>query len=536
MKNGNISILIVPASLVVINFILFDNVTWRIIHFVRAKYIPMIQNKIMAQMLDYTLSHSHEFYQNRFSGKSTKQITTLVDGITRIITSIAANFLRGLSLLIAAFITAYCVSPIFCIILMSWFLCFSSFSIWMSKKLVVLSDNLAFQESIVVGEVVDTLSNHNTVRIFASKLYENLRMTPFFAKQQRAYTKTYLYSNFISSIQGSLIAVMMSFSTFFLVYFYGKGLVTVGDFVLVFGLSMETGHMMWFIMSEVDDFFKATGGCRQSLMELIVPLEIRDNPSAKTLKCIHGKITFDEVAFHYAGNDTLFQNQSMEIKAGQKVGLVGCSGSGKSTCVNLILRLYEVTRGAILIDGQNIRDVTQDSLRQNIAMIPQDPSLFHRTLMENIRYGKIDATDEEVIQAAKKAHAHEFISRLPQRYDSLVGERGIKLSGGQRQRIAIARAMLKNAPILILDEATSQLDSVTENLIQASLWELMQNKTTIIIAHRLSTLLYMDRILVFDKGKIVEDGTHSALLVQEGLYKKLWDAQVGGFLGDLVYS
>lgn len=238
----------------------------------------------------------------------------------------------------------------------------------------------------------------------------------------------------------------------------------------------------------------------------------------------------------------------------------------------MILRLYDVTDGAILIDGQDIRDVTQDSLRENIAMIPQDPSLFHRSLMENIRYGRIDASDEEVIEAAKKAHAHEFISALPQGYDSLVGERGVKLSGGQRQRIAIARAILKNAPILILDEATSQLDSVTESLIQESLLELMNSpatrhceeqsdaaiheniidwiaspsarndengdarnegsRTTIVIAHRLSTLLHMDRILVFDKGKIIEDGTHSELLAKAGLYKTLWDAQVGGFLGD----
>jgi ATP-binding cassette subfamily B protein len=191
-----------------------------------------------------------------------------------------------------------------------------------------------------------------------------------------------------------------------------------------------------------------------------------------------------------------------------------------------------VTDGQILIDGQDIRDISQDSLRRNIAMIPQDPSLFHRTLMENIRYGRIEVADNDVIQAAKKAHAHEFISKLPQGYESSVGERGVKLSGGQRQRIAIARAILKNAPILILDEATSQLDSVTESNIQESLWELMQDKTTIVIAHRLATLLHMDRILVFDQGKIIEDGSHKELLEKNGLYKTLWEAQVGGFLPD----
>lgn len=228
----------------------------------------------------------------------------------------------------------------------------------------------------------------------------------------------------------------------------------------------------------------------------------------------------------------MFQNKSVTIEAGQKVGLVGYSGSGKSTFVNLILRLYEVVDGQILIDGQNLSEVTQESLRQAIAMIPQDPTLFHRSLMDNIRYGRTKASDEEVISASKKAHADEFISLLPEGYETLVGERGVKLSGGQRQRIAIARAILKNAPILMLDEATSQLDSITESNIQDSLWELMQGKTTLIVAHRLSTLLHMDRILVFDKGHIVEDGTHAELLNRGGLYKTLWDAQVGGFLPD----
>jgi ATP-binding cassette subfamily B protein len=220
------------------------------------------------------------------------------------------------------------------------------------------------------------------------------------------------------------------------------------------------------------------------------------------------------------------------IQPGQKVGLVGYSGSGKSTFVNLILRLFDVTAGRIMIDGQDIRDVTQDSLHHCIAMIPQEPSLFHRSIMNNIKYGCINATFDDVIAAAKKAHAHDFIIELSQGYDMLVGERGIKLSGGQRQRIVIARAILKDAPILILDEATSQLDSVTENQIQESLWDLMQNKTTLVIAHRLSTLLHMDRILVFDQGTIVEDGTHEGLLAKNGLYKQLWEAQIGGFLLD----
>ncbi|MBN8827970.1 MAG: ABC transporter ATP-binding protein [Sphingobacteriia bacterium] len=531
-NNGDTSALILPASLVVINFIIFDNFTWRGVGYMWAKYVPIIQNKIISETMDYALSHSHSFYQNNLSGKIAKQITSLVDGITKIITSCASNFLRGASLLIMGFIAAYFVNPIFSVILITWFIFFAGFSIFMSKKLVSLSDVQAKEESIVVGELVDSLSNHTNVRIFARKVYENSRMVPFFDRQQKAYTATYMYSTILSCIQGGLIAIMMGCSTFFLVHFYGKGLVTIGDFALILGLSMELGHMMWYTMSEVDEFNKAVGRCKQSLISLMIPLEIINKPNATELNCTHGQINFKNVKFHYKGTEPLFENKSIEIRSGQKVGLVGYSGGGKSPFVNLILRFYDVTDGSILIDGEDIREVTQESLRKNIAMIPQDPSLFNRSLMENIRYGRADASDREVIEAAKKANAHEFIENLPDGYNSLVGERGVKLSGGQRQRIAIARAILKNAPILILDEATSQLDSLTENVIQESMWELMQNKTTIVIAHRLSTLLHMDRILVFDKGKIVEDGTHNELLAKSGLYKKLWYAQVGGFLGD----
>jgi ATP-binding cassette subfamily B protein len=532
IHEGNTSILIIPASLVVINFILFDNFTWRGIAYIRCKFVPVIINHIIGESMDHVLGKSPQFFQDNLSGKISKQITTLADGIEKLLSSVATNFLRGSSLLLAAFVASYFVNPIFCFILLTWFMLFAIISIWMSKKLVSLSDAQAKTESIVVGELVDSVSNHASVRIFSRKSYENSRMAPFFMEQRAAYTKTYFYALIMHSIQGSLIAIMMGFSIYFLVSLYGKNLVTIGDFALILGLSMETGHMMWFTMSEVDEFNKAVGRCKQSLNSIMIPLEIEDKPNATSLKCSKGQITFTDVKFHYKGTTPLFQNKTVTIESGQKVGLVGYSGGGKSTFVNLILRLYDVTDGQILIDGQDIRDITQDSLRAAIAMIPQDPTLFHRNLLENIRYGHIDATDEEVIEAAKRAHAHEFIAKLPENYDSLVGERGVKLSGGQRQRIAIARAILKNAPILILDEATSQLDSVTEKYIQESLWQLMQGKTTIVIAHRLSTLLHMDRILVFDQGKIVEDGTHAELLARKGLYKTLWDAQVGGFLSD----
>jgi ATP-binding cassette subfamily B protein len=342
-----------------------------------------------------------------------------------------------------------------------------------------------------------------------------------------------------------------------LIFGYQKGIVSPGDFALVMMTNFNIINTLYQLSHMLRDFIANWSAVDQAIALLETSeMTHSDKPNATALNYTHGQITFDQVKFHYKGTEPLFQNKSIEIKAGQKVGLVGYSGGGKSTFVNLILRLYDVTDGDILIDGQDIRDVTQDSLRASIAMIPQEPSLFHRSLMENIRYGRIDASDQEVVSAAKKDHVHEFISTLSQGYGLLVGERGVKLSGGQRQRIAIARAILKNAPILILDEATIQLDSVTESLIQESLLELMNSpieyhprengdldldfrlrgndknrKTVLVIAHRLSTLLHMDRILVFDKSKIVEDGTHSELLAKAGLYKSLWDAQVGGFLG-----
>ncbi len=307
--DGEVSILIVPASLVVINFIIFDNFTWRGIGYIWAKFVPILQNRIIAQTLDYALSQSHGFYQNSLSGKISKQITNLVDGITRIITVTSANFLRGASLLLMAFIAAYFVNPIFSIILIAWFLFFAGFSIVMSKKLVSLSDMLAEEESSVVGELVDSLSNHNNVRIFSRKSYENLRMIPFFGQQQKAYTRTYLYSTLLACIQGGLIAIMMTFSTIFLVYLYGKGLITVGDFVLILGLSMETGHMMWSTMDQVDEYNKAVGRCKQSLTSLMVPIDIVDKPDAKILMCHSGQIIFNQVKFHYKGTEALFQNK-----------------------------------------------------------------------------------------------------------------------------------------------------------------------------------------------------------------------------------
>ena len=317
----------------------------------------------------------------------------------------------------------------------------------------------------------------------------------------------------------------------FMILYWTQGKISTGEVIQIFNTTWNLIFILWFSGEEMPQFFQSIGIASQALTVMQEPQDVLDLPNATPLAIKQGEIVFENVSFHY-GDKNLFQNKDVHIHGGEKIGLVGYSGSGKSTFVNLILRFYPLEAGKILIDGQDIAYTTLESLRTQIALIPQDPSLFHRTLEENIRYGRVDASKEEVMEAAEKAHCHEFIKKFPEGYDSLVGERGTKLSGGERQRIAIARAMLTAAPILILDEATSALDSVTEKYIQESLENLMQNRTTIVVAHRLSTLAKMDRILVFDHGKIVEEGSHDALLAKGSQYARMWQMQAGGFLPD----
>lgn len=310
------------------------------------------------------------------------------------------------------------------------------------------------------------------------------------------------------------------------------GSVSPGDFALVLTLSISFIMSLEDIRQRMLEFIKAVGNCNQALSFIRTTHEITDSPNALPIRIKNGEIKFDQVTFAYENtNAPLFKNLSVTIHPGEKVGLVGYSGGGKSTFIKLILRLLDVQSGSILIDNQNIKLITKNSLRKQIGTIPQEADLFHRSILENIRFAKPDASDDEVITAAKKARCHEFIMQLPEQYHSLVGERGIKLSGGQKQRISIARAFLKNAPILILDEATSSLDSITEHAIHEALHNVIENKTTIVIAHRLSTLKDMDRIIVFDNGKIVEEGSLTSLLQNnKGHFYKLWQMQAKGFI------
>jgi ATP-binding cassette subfamily B protein len=488
-----------------------------------------IGNELIAELF----TKSYDFYQNNFAGGLSNYVNSSMGAIPTLIRVLLEDYFGYFLALIIALYSLWLVDYKISLLFMSWIISYLTIALFIAPKIKKLSALTSKEASKGMGHIIDILTNILSVKLFSVWDKEKRFINNNFNRWKKLSIRTNRLFINIYSIQ---LVIFFSFQCLSL-YFLFKGVqanrITAGDFVLVFSIASSINGILLGIVYVINHFNESLGNLNQAIKVIYQANEIKDKEGAKQLTINKGNIVFEKLGFSYdQGKSALFSNLSVKILDGQKVGLVGYSGGGKTSFVNLILRLYEISEGSILIDNQDIRDVTQDSLRRAIAMIPQEPVLFHRTLLENIRYGRIEATDEEVIAASKRAYAHEFISKLPENYHTLVGERGIKLSGGQRQRIAIARAILKNAPILILDEATSQLDSVTEEYIQTSLAELMQGKTTIVIAHRLSTLLHMDRILVFDQGKIIQDGTHAELLAQAGLYKTLWDAQVGGFLPD----
>lgn len=379
------------------------------------------------------------------------------------------------------------------------------------------------------GQLTDVTSNIQAVRQYSALSEESKWLGGVQSDRIAKDKKQWLmaeWNHLVNNILTALILISMVVGTYWLL---AMDLVMVGAMVTVMILMYRISGILIDLGDWMNRFIRVYGEVEEGLEEIFVDHEIIDIPNAQELMVEHGEIVWNNVIFEY-GENTVFDDFNLTIKAGQRIGLVGPSGAGKTTFVSLLLRQHDLTDGQILIDGQDIATVTQNSLRRAIAVVPQEPALFHRTIRENIAYGKPDATDEEIIQVAKKAQAHEFIKDLPEGYDTMVGERGVKLSGGQKQRVAIARAMLKNAPILILDEATSALDSESEVEIQKALHNLMEGKTVIAIAHRLSTLREMDRIIVLDAGHIVEDGDHNSLKIANGTYRRLWEHQAGGFL------
>lgn len=529
---GNIFHDVAPILLLGLGAWILLLLIWRFLDIVDVYFIPKFQATLRFQMLEYIQQHSHKYFSDEFSGRMANKISDMANDSWEILNFIFRNFMPvSVSILASVFILGT-VSKMFSVIFILFYFAHLTICLILSKKCEHLSDIHSEAKSTLQGNIVDSLSNVINVRLFSRQKYELDYMSRFQNIEIKAHKKL-LWSLF----QVRLILEVPSFLmiagiVYFLILGWQNGTVTPGDFAFVITLSFSVMMSLWRLGWELPSFFKHIGTCQQALSLIRTPHEITDSPHAPELRVSKGEIVFDKVHFHYIPGYDLFKNKNITIHSGEKVGLVGFSGSGKSTFVNLILRYFDLEQGQILIDGQNIAKVTQNSLRGKIAMIPQDVTLFHRSLKENIRYGNLEATDEAIIEASKQAFCDDFIQHLELGYDTLVGERGIKLSGGQRQRIAIARAILKNAPILILDEATSALDSMTEKQIQDSLKHLMKGRTTIVIAHRLSTLLGMDKILVFDRGEIIEQGDHLSLLRQQGHYAKLWQMQAGGFLPD----
>jgi len=524
----NLQNLIIKWGAIYSGWWMIVNVIWRIYDYLYLKTMPLIKGKILNEIYNYVQYHQHIFFQQNLAGQITSRITEASRSFEMVVSIFGEKILLKTSMTIMALFTMYTVHHIFAIIFLSWVCIFVGISVFSAKKVNKYSMNYAKEKASIAGSLVDTISNISSVRMFTSHKFEReyleVQVDNIVASEQSL--QKFMFK--IRSILGVTCCIMIFVIIYYLAHLRGGNFITIGDCVLILSLCVSVADHMWDLTQEIGDMFEELGFFNQSV-KLISPYMMIDIPNAKPLKLKNGLIEFKNVTFNYSNNN-LFKNKTVTINSKEKVGLVGFSGSGKTSFVNLITRLYDIEDGEISIDSQNIRYVTQDSLRSNISVIPQESILFHRTIKENILYGNKEASFEEVIEAAKFAHIHDFIMELSNGYDSLCGERGNNLSGGQRQRIIIARAILKNSPILILDEATSSLDTQTEEMIQESLNYLMKNKTVIVIAHRLTTLLNMDRLFVFDKGAIVESGTHEKLINDGKIYKKLWKSQVNGLI------
>jgi len=494
-------------------------------------YEPKVMANLKQQSYDHMMGHSYNFFANSFAGSLVQKVNRFSRSFERISDDLIWNLLPLFVRIISVVIVLFFINKWIDLILVIWILVFLSFNIGFSRWKLKYDIKAAAVDSVATGYLADTIGNQNTVQLFNGYNFESKGYKKITNEQSAA---TMIAWNLDAVIEGG--QAFLSFIIEFVLFFYAikywqQGFITIGVFVLLQAYVLNIISQLWGFTRLVRDVYQGYADAKEMVEILLLPHEIKDASNAKELDVKNGEIKFDNLTFRFNENRQVLNNINLTIKPGEKVALVGPSGAGKTTFVRLLLRLYSATSGKILIDGQDISQVTQESLRKNISMVPQDPILFHRTLAENIAYGKRGASKKEIEKAAELAHCDEFIKDLPNGLETYVGERGIKLSGGERQRVAIARAILKNAPILVLDEATSSLDSNSEMLIQDALNNLMKGKTTIVIAHRLSTIQKMDRIIVIDEGKIVEQGSHQELLKNGySLYKKLWELQAGGFL------
>ncbi|WP_047276414.1 ABC transporter ATP-binding protein [Pseudomonas lundensis] len=493
---------------------------------------PQQKIRIIRELFAYLQHHSPRYFSEHFAGSLAHRISEGSIGLLEITWSLVVEMLPILVVLITSLVLLTLASPWLGLGLLLWVGAYSWLAFVLSRKAQVLASSHAQARSVTTGKIVDAVGNLSSIRLFARQGFELDYLTHYQNEEKQAAQRSFFYQEKIRLLQDSLSVVLRVGLVVLALYLWHVGKIDVGQLVMVATLGLMIVAQCSFLSMQFMHFFEFIGNIENSINTLLQPHEMPDRDNAVPARIEKGSIHFRDVSFGYTPDKPIFKHFNLDIRAGQRVGIVGFSGSGKSTLLSLLLRSYDPQSGTIEVDGLDIQGMTQQSLHTHIALIPQEPGLFHRSLRENIGYGDVNASDAQIILAAKRAHAHAFITQMPEGYEALIGERGVKLSGGQRQRIAIARALLKNAPIMVLDEATASLDSETESLIQGSLDDIMADKTVLVVAHRLSTIAHLDRIVVLDKGQIVEDGSHSQLLERRGLYYRLWQRQSDGLLSE----
>jgi ATP-binding cassette subfamily B multidrug efflux pump len=526
--------LIWMGALVLIGLPLIAGLDSLIMHQMMLGNYPMIARW---QMHRFLLRHSMTFFANEFAGRVATKVMQTSLAVRETVMKILDVFVYVVTYFLSMIVIIAAADWRLMLPILAWLGIYVGIVAYFVPRLRKIAAQQADARSLMTGRVVDSYTNIATVKLFShagrEEVYAKESMDGFLDTVHRQMRKVTLFHMSVYMNNCISLFVISSLS----IWLWLNGTISVGAISIAIGLAMRVNGMSQWIMWEVSALFENIGTVYDGMEMMSKQHDIVDKPGAPALTAKKGAIHYERIGFHYGKGKGIIDNLSLDIKAGEKVGLVGRSGAGKTTLMNLLLRFYDLEAGRITIDGQDISDVSQDSLRSLIGVVTQDTSLLHRSIRDNIAYGRPDATDEDVIEAARRANAWEFIEGLVDMHgrkalDAQVGERGVKLSGGQRQRIAIARVFLKDAPILVLDEATSALDSEVEAAIQENLFALMEGKTVIAIAHRLSTLTEMDRLIVLDKGRIIESGTHGELVSHGGIYADLWNRQSGGFLAD----